>query len=270
LNHRPLSLEPLTLPDVNGGELIRCASLAGFDAVGLVLYSPHPSLPVDRVVDDLDLRQDVLADLHRTGLRVQNIECFNLTPEADPASFGRSLVCAHQFGAQTATAVAWENTDRADVLSKLRRLCDMAQELGIRINIEFLALSNSLRSLDAAVELLKDCGRANIGVMVDLLHLMRSGGTVADIRALDPEFIGGAQICDGPLEMSQELLLFEAGGNRAQPGDGCFPIVDFVDALPAALTVGVEVPQTSQIGKVTALDRAQRLMSATRRALAAE
>jgi len=265
IHPRALSLEPLTLPDVGALELIDIARLTGFDCVGLVLNSPASTLPADPIVTDLALRDTAVKTLKRTGVRFLNIECFNLTPDAIPVSFERGLICGHALGARTASAIIWENPDRADVLEKLRSLCDMARELGIRVNLEFMALSKSLPSLQAAVELARDCDRDNIGIMVDLLHLVRTGGSVADLRALDSQLIGGAQICDGPQQIGAEAMLAEAGGNRALPGTGVFPIAEFSDALPRDLIIGVEAPQNAQIGHVRPVERARRLIQAVRR-----
>jgi len=267
INQRAFSLEPLTLPDVHAVELINIAALTGYSSVGLVLHSPAPSLPVDPVVTDAQARASALDALRRTGVRLLNIECFNLTPDLTPAACEAALVCGHALGAGAASAIVWENGDRADVLGKLRRLCDMARELGIRVNLEFMALSRTLSSLQAAAELARDCDRENIGIMVDLLHLMRTGGTLADLRALDGELLGGAQICDGPLQVDSEAMLAEAGGNRATPGTAAFPIAGFIDLLPAHLTIGVEVPQVALIGRVSPLERARSLMEATRRVI---
>jgi hypothetical protein len=46
--------------------------------------------------------------------------------------------------------------------------------------------------------------------MVDTLHLVRSGSTVAELVATDPRLVGGAQFSDGPLTMAPEQQLFES------------------------------------------------------------
>lgn len=268
MNRRAFCLEPLSLPDAGACELIEIAGATGFTFVSFVLHSPHPTLPADPIVADHQLRSAALEALRQKGLKVSNIECFNLTPDADPAGFEAGLACGHALGARTATAIVWENSNRSDVIAKLRRLCDMAQVFGIRVNLEFMALSRSLDSLRAAVELVRDCGRSNAGVMLDLLHLMRTAGSVADVRALDPALIGGAQICDGPLQISQTQMLAEAGGNRAPPGEGQFPVREFVDALPQDLIIGIEAPQIALVGTLAPRERASRLIDAARRIVA--
>ena len=257
-----LSLEQLTLPDVGACELIDIADQTGFAATSLILNSPSSTMPVDPVVIDLGARKAALERLRQASVRIWNIECFNLCADADPKTFHAGLACGHEFGARTGSAIVWENADRSDVLAKLTRLCDMAREFGIRINLEFMAFSKSMNSLDAALDLVRDSGRSNIGLMVDLLHLMRTGGSIERLRAINPELIGGAQLCDGRLSISELDMLAEAGGNRAIPGQGEFPVREFIDALPQGLIIGVEVPQISLVGKLTPLERAHQLMLA--------
>jgi sugar phosphate isomerase/epimerase len=257
-----LSLEPLTLPDVGARELIDIADQTGFAATSLILNSPSTTMPADPIVVDLELRTAALDRLKQARINILNIECFNLCTDADPKSFHAGLACGFEFGARTASTIVWENGDRSDVLAKLARLCDMAREFGIRINLEFMALSKSMNSLDVALDLVRDCRRKNIGLMVDILHLMRTGGTIDRLREVDPELIGGAQLCDGPLSVTEGDMLAEAGGNRLVPGQGEFPVREFIDALPQELIIGVEAPQVSLVGRMPPLERARQLMLA--------
>jgi sugar phosphate isomerase/epimerase len=261
--HR-LSLEPLTLLDVQARKTVDIASRVGFDYVSMVLHEPVPLLPADPIVTDLTLRAETLAAMRAAGVRLNNIECFNLTPDVQPGDFAAGLSCGHALGALTATAIVKEPGDRSGALAKYRRLCDMAAELDIRVNIEFFAAAKAMCTLDMAVAFVRDSGRANAGVTLDILHVIRTGSSIADILALDPELIGGAQICDGPLVLDAEQAHGEATGNRLAPGTGAFPLKEFVAALPSRIVIGVEAPQASLIGKVAPQERARTLLEATR------
>ena len=192
-----LSLEPLSLLDVGARECVDIAARTGFDFVSMVLQEPAPMLPADPVVKDATLRRETIAAMRASGVRMLNIECFNLTPEARLEDFAEAFAVGHGLGARTATAIAMPNGDRADLLAKYRRLCDMAAEMGIRVNVEFFAMAQGMCSLDMAVSLVRDSGRANAGVTIDVLHLIRTGSSVEAMKAIDPGLIGGCQICDG-------------------------------------------------------------------------
>jgi len=267
MTRRRVSLEPLSIPEVDAHTLVGIAARTGFDYVSMVLHSPVPAMPADVIVRDRDLRRDTATAMRDQGIGLSTIECFNLTADANPEGFAAGLVCGHELGARNATAIVWENPDRADALAKLRRLCDMAREMSIRINVEFFAFCESIGSLDAAVSFVRDSGRENAGLQMDILHLIRSGGSIEDVRRLDPALISATQISDGPLILRKDEFATEAGTNRMVPGEGEFPIGAFLSAIPPEIVVGVEVPQIPLIGTVTPDDRARALRAAAGRFL---
>ena len=259
-----LSLEPLSLLDVGARETVDIAARTGFGYVSMVLHEPAPMLPADPIVTDAALRRETKTAMKAAGIGLLNIECFNLTPDARVEDFAAGLACGHELGARTATAILMENGDRSDALAKYRRLCDMAAEMGIRVNLEFFAAARSLCTLDMAVALARDSGRANAGVTIDVLHLIRTGSSIAAMRAVEPGLIGGAQICDGPLIADAATALDEGGANRLVPGTGEFPLRAFIAALPEDIVIGVEVPLARLIGKVAPDERAHMLIEGMR------
>lgn len=230
----------------------------------MFLHPPLPALPADAIVADVTLRRQTADAMKKSGVRLLNFECFNLTPEARADDFVAALACGHELGALTATAIVFENSDRSDVLAKYQRLCDMAGEMGIRVNVEFIATGKSMRTLDEAIALVRDSRRTNAGVIVDVLHLIRTGGSIEALSAMDPDLIGAAQISDGPLFREKSEMLDEAVNNRQLPGSGEFPLKAFLAALPRTIVVGVEVPLVSLAGKFTPEQRARMLIEATR------
>lgn len=64
-------------------------------------------------------------------------------------------------------------------------------------------------------------------VLIDALHLFRSGGTVADVQAMDAHLIGALQLCDAPLQgpdpSDTPAILAEARAGRLPPLEGELP-----------------------------------------------
>jgi len=90
-----------------------------------------------------------------------------------------------------------------------------------------------------------------------------------DLRRLDPARIGLAQLCDGPRSPTFEQYAHNALCERQIPGTGELPVADFVAALPPHVVIGLEVPLGSLAAEgCTPLERARRLMDATREVLA--
>jgi sugar phosphate isomerase/epimerase len=91
------------------------------------------------------------------------------------------------------------------------------------------------------------------GVLIDPLQLFRTGATVAQISLVDPSALSLAQLCDADsIERATDLeaLRTEAVSGRLPPGDGVFPLADFVKALPLDAALSVEVPYVPGRGEL--------------------
>jgi len=64
-------------------------------------------------------------------------------------------------------------------------LCEAAAGFDLRVGLEFAAYTHS-PTIQAAHRVVKAAARPNGAVLIDALHMMRSGGTPADIAMLDP------------------------------------------------------------------------------------
>ena len=117
-------------------------------------------------------------------------------------------------------------------------------------------------SLPAALLFLDRCGRPDAGLVLDLLHLMRSAGSLDVLDLVDAFRVGAVQLCDGP-ETYEGDLLEEAGQNRGVPGTGHFPCREFLAWLPEDAIVGVEVPRSLARDTRTLDERASELRDAT-------
>jgi sugar phosphate isomerase/epimerase len=120
-------------------------------------------------------------------------------------------------------------------------VCRRAAPLGLRICLEFIP-DSGLRDLPFAQAVVDACGEPNAGLLLDVFHLDRSGGTVDDVRRLPPDAVAGIQLSDrtrtaagtGHVPLSGRLL----------PGEGELPLRELVGAAlqnsPAA-TLDIEV-----------------------------
>ncbi len=250
--------------EVRSAELVTTAAEAGFSWFSMFAHAPVPDLPADPAVKDADALSAMKARMAETGLQLLNLECFNLTADAQAAGFAAGLECGGQLGARTATAIVWENGDRADAIGKFRTLCDMAAEHGITVNLEFFIGCDTIRTIADAASFVAEAKRGNGRIVIDLLHLMRTSRGLNGMRGIPAELIGGAQICDGPAIPPLENPAGEAI-ERGMPGEGAFPISEFLALIPPDMVIGVEVPIASQFGKVAPATRARRLYEAAER-----
>jgi sugar phosphate isomerase/epimerase len=90
------------------------------------------------------------------------------------------------------------------------------------------------------------------------------------MRRVEPARIGYVQLCDGPLEASEEMYWHEAAAERLCPGEGEFPLSEIIALAPPGRAVSLEVPNDRLRAEgVPAAERARRAVGATREFLAA-
>ena len=131
--------------------------------------------------------------------------------------------------------------------------------------LEFIPYSH-IRSLEQAVALLADVGPANAGVLVDALHLSRSGGR-PDLAQYDPALFSYMHLCDAPaIPPGPEGVRPEGREGRLYPGEGGLWLADFIRAFPRDTPIAIEAPSARRAGLPPA-ERASLAASGTRRLL---
>ncbi|MBV7407447.1 sugar phosphate isomerase/epimerase [Maritimibacter sp. DP1N21-5] len=260
-----LTLHQLCLRDVAPVDLPGIARGAGVDSVSVFVVAPSPKLDIFPRVEAGQGARDFVAACDDHGVRVHNVEVFSVGPETVPEDFLPALDLGAELGATRLTALV-QDADRRRAVANMCGLADLAGERGIAVSVEFMKFSEC-RSIGAGAEFLREAGHDNLSLLVDPLHLFRTGGSVADLAGTNPSLIGAAQICDGPLR-APESPFGEAVENRGIPGEGEFPLPEFLAALPKGCPLDIEVPlkRFADTG-VSPADRAARLVRATRKLL---
>lgn len=263
-----LALEQITALGLPPAELIDLAASLKCEAISLFVEAPVPELISVPFVTDAALRRDVRTRLCDSGVRVHTIECFAIGSDTVVRDFAPALAAGAELGGVAATVVVFD-TERQRAVNAVGELVQLAASFGMAANVEFLAQS-ALPSLAAAIALVRDVEAPGLGIVVDSLHWTRSGGTAAELRAIDPGLVGAIQICDGPREMPAELQLsYEGLLQRQIPGSGAFALDAFVGALPPSRLIGVEVPLKDLADQgVPVAERARRAVQGTREVLA--
>ncbi len=246
-NRRPLGLHQLSAMDLTPLELIATAAAIGYERVSL--FTSNPTVPIAGKADKFvfpqvtqDSLDDVLAALRLNGLQVLNAEFFLMTPDIPLESYRRGLALGRAIGARNAMTHVFE-ADPARAVDLLGRFCDLAAEEGLTVSIEFCPMTSGCKSIAQARWFAQQVGRPNIGFGICPMHLVRSGGTAADVAA-QPVLYG--QINDGKgLHVSDAY--FDEVHDREMPGEGSFPLADILAALPADAPVEVKLPRESRI-----------------------
>jgi sugar phosphate isomerase/epimerase len=107
-----------------------------------------------------------------------------------------------------------------------------------------------------------------VGINVDLLHLIRSGGDVSELAAAPANLIRYAQYCDGAATVEQSQWVWEASSQRMLPGAGVFDVAAFARALSPDTRASVELPQEDALlSGLPVIERARRAVDAVRCAI---
>jgi sugar phosphate isomerase/epimerase len=262
----PLALAPTSLADATPLEHVAAAATAGFDLVGVRL-NRSPGLPFHPVVGNPPLERALRRKLADSGISVLEIFSFYLEPETALDAFVPALELGAALGGRYAMVIG-EDPEPTRLTDNFAGLCDVAAPLGITATIEFVPF-RALATLEQALRVIADAARPNAAICVDPLHFARSGGTPAQLTALDPALFPYAQLSDGVLAPGEPDLARARAlglGERRLPGAGTLPLAALLRALPAGLPLSVEVPFPAGAA-LTAEQWARRVLEHTRRFL---
>jgi sugar phosphate isomerase/epimerase len=239
---RQISLAHLTLIDVPPPKLVRVAAEAGYDCVGIRIV-PVTNGPDYTLHAGSAALREVARILRDTGVQMLDAEVVKLAADTDPASYEGFLDAAAELGARNVIVVV-EDPVPSRAAAGLAGLCALAASRQITAMVEFMVFK-AVRSLSETVALLAEAGAKNAGILIDPLHLARSGGTVQEVGELRPELVPYVQFCDaapaGPAA-DPEAAGQEARRARLLPGEGELPLTELLAALPPSTTLSLEVP----------------------------
>jgi sugar phosphate isomerase/epimerase len=263
---RPLTLCHFTAVEVEPPDFVDLAARAGFAAVSLMIQFPRAYSPGFPMTGDTRMRRETRQRLDATGVTLFDAATCRLEPDTGVDDF-RALVETAAYLDARRVDVNGNDPDPARLADQFAALCALCAEHGLGVGIEFM-MSTQVKTLGDALALIERSGADNAAVTVDALHLSRSGGSPADVAALDPAQIAYVQLCDGPAQPPEGGYAREAATGRLLPGDGELPVRALVDAVGPDVMLGVEAPSRRRAEQgVTAAAYAAQAMDAVQRLL---
>jgi sugar phosphate isomerase/epimerase len=190
------------------------AAEAGFDAVGL---------------DDMTLggrdADEVAALLQENELMCTDVAV--LRPDDGVRAQAESLATlATATGAGLCIAALATRSDAS--IDDLRTGAAILAEAGVRTALEFVPYGG-VRTLSEGIDVCAEIGWDRCGLLLDTWHFFRGGEDWELLRSLTPEQIALVHVNDAPPPVGD--LAYESRFRRTRPGDGTFPLADFLDAL---------------------------------------
>jgi sugar phosphate isomerase/epimerase len=254
---RLISLAAGVCPETGPADFVAAAAAAGWPACGIWFDADTWTDAVAR---------DVRQHLDDTGLVALDMEPIFVTPDGDHGD--RIIDAAAAVGARNLLVVSRGVAD--DVFTeRFAELCDTAANHNIGCSIEFMAFM-SVKTLPQAIDVLDAVDRPNGHVLIDHLHLARTGGTVDDVAAVDPARLSYVQLCDAPATAPSDVpgLVTEALDLRLNLGDGELPIGELIDTLPDHTALSMEIRSAALRNNFPdPTDRARHVLTSTNAAL---
>ncbi len=205
--------------------------------------------------NDPGLRRELLAAMDDRGISISLGEGLLITPGVDVRSYACDLDIMAELRIPRINTVSLES-DRARTFDELAVLTELAADRGIVTSVEPVP-GLAIADLPTAMAAVEHVGRKEISLLIDTMHVARSGARAEDLRSLPAERIGHVQLCDVPLRSTKEhSYAEEAMYYRMAPGEGELPLAEMLAALPGDCVVGLEVPMLSRAeAGVSAYDR---------------
>ena len=258
---RLISLAAGVVQEFPPEDVVYAAAGAGFNATGIWCdLASWNSTRSDRVKTALT----------ETGLCALDLEVVWLKPGEALSTHDAMLEIALDLGVRNVLCVSSE-PDIAHTKKRFEHLCRKAEAGRLRVVLEFLAFTE-VRSLRQALEVVQDVAHPCGGILVDTLHLQRTGASALDVSSVSPTLMPYIQLCDAsaePQDSSQEGLLEDALYLRQLPGDGELPLKEILAQLDPMLPLSLEIRSRALLEKYPSdpLGRASQVFRATQRFL---
>lgn len=257
MNH-PLSLAAGVLPEFEPADVARAAVSAGYDMAGFTIDPDNWSAQhLSRLKSQLTTEP----------IDVLDVEVVWLPAGAQVTDAHRLIIdVGAEVSARNVLVVSSEPDARRNA-DALRQLCELAAPGDMRVVLEFLMITE-VRSLASAAEIVRLADHPAAGILIDSLHLQRSGESARDVAAIDPSWLPYSQVCDGNLTC--EDFLVDAIDLRSAVGEGELPLGELLSVLKPDLPLSLEVRSKRYRDEFPdAGERASAVLSQTRSGLAA-
>lgn len=215
---------------------------------------------------DRALRRDLLAALLQRDVTISLGDGFLVLPNAEVAALCPDLDVFAELGAPRINVVSLD-PELSRTFDQFAALAELAAERGLATVVEPVP-GLTVGDLPTALAAVTHVHRPDFQLLIDTMHLVRSGSSAADLAAVNPDLIGYAQLNDTTLQPRADNYMEEAMFERMVPGEGELPLRDILSVLPAGVVVELEVPQRLlALAGISPVDRLRPCVDAARRLL---
>ena len=265
-----IGIDYLTLLGPQPVHFIETVADAGASHASLFLTNAvNPfNAPDFSLISDAPLRRATRAAARDRGVSIALVDGFCIFPGASVEDLRPSLDAVADLGCTRVNALSFD-PDWDKTVDQVAALAGIAADYAITVTIEPCPLF-PIASVARALELTGRARMPNLKLLIDTMHVARSGETRA-LGAIDPMLIDYVQICDGPARFANdEAYQAAAMCERAVPGAGELPLIEMLRQIRPDVIVSGEIPQRSlKEAGVSDLDQTKAVVAGIARTLAA-
>ncbi len=196
------------------------------------------------MLEDPALFRAMRTAMQERGVSISMGEGFWVTPDFEARNSAKAMDLWRELDVNRICTLSFD-PDLNRSFEQFAQLAEMAAERDMDVVLEYVP-SLAIANLPTALQALEQVNRDNFQLLIDILHLHRSGGNAADLAALPAGTIGYLQLCDAPIKPTIDDYAIEATFERLPPGAGELPLLEILRAVPADTFVGLEIPMLSR------------------------
>lgn len=258
----PISFAAGIVPGAGPVETIHAAAAGGFDMTGLWI-EPEQWTPA--------LLRETKAALAETGLPLLDVEVIWIKPGDDLTAHKACIDIGAELGAKNVLCVS-SDPDMGATAARLAALSEHAEGSQMRVALEF-GIFTEVKNLEMALAVLDDVAHPLRALLIDPIHVDRSGSAIEAIAQVPPSLLPYAQFCDAPAQRPDpsdfNAIITDAIDLREQCGDGGLPLGAMYRALPPGIPLSIELRSKAlREGFPDLGERAKAVAAATRNWLA--
>src|ERR1022692_3325058 len=156
--------------------------------------SPYGFEPFS-LVEDASLRRLLLHTMSDRGVSISLAESVLIRDRADVREDAPRMLDALVELGVTLVNVVTMDPDISRSQDQFAIAVELAADRGMRSTIEF-SKSLTITDLDSALATIRHVGRSDFTLLIDTMHVVRSGTTASQLAALDPALIGYCPLSD--------------------------------------------------------------------------
>ena len=239
-----LILSALTVAASSFDELVRAAAEAGCAGVGIRRRDYEQARAAGASEADLQTMLDAhgVVVIELEALR-ENWAYGDERAKQSRETEERTWAVANACGGTYVIATVGKLEDPQDVVAeRLARLADAATAHGLMVALEFMPWTDIADAV-AAWELVQIVDHRAVGILVDAWHVYRGSGDVDQLRRIPVDKIIAVHITDADADVVGTLQE-DTYTRRRIPGEGAFPLVDFIRTLD---DIGARIPYAIEV-----------------------